>query len=123
MRKSLLFPFMLLTASGWAGSHATLPKALMEAKTAYVDDVSWHSSVGDQCSKELKRWGRFKLVGDQKEADLVFHLSGTVEDLTTLEVLDARTGEKVWSTKPNKTGKLISQLRKRVEEQQRRAPK
>ena len=123
MRKSVLFLFMWLTASGWAGSHAALPKALMEAQTAYVDDVSWHSTVGDQCSNELKKWGRFKLVSDQKEADLVFHLSGTIEDLTTLDVVDGRTGEKLWSTKPNKTVKLIAELRRRVEEQQRRAPK
>lgn len=123
MRKSLLFLAMLVAASGWSGSHATLPKALMEAKTAYVVDVSWHSSVGDQCSDELKRWGRLKLVGDQKEADLVFHLDGTVEDLTTLDVLDARTGERLWSSKPDKTRKLVNQLRKRVEEQLRRAPK
>jgi hypothetical protein len=114
---SLLFLFMVLVSSAWAGSHATLPKALLAAKTAYVEDVSWHSSVGVQCSDELKKWGRFKLVGDEKEADLVFHLTGTIEDLTTLEVVDARDQVTLWSSKPDKVRKIMSELRKRVEQQ------
>jgi hypothetical protein len=34
--------------SAWAGPHPALPKALKaltEAKTAYVHDASWHTSV------------------------------------------------------------------------------
>ena len=123
VRKSLLFLVVLAAASAWAGSHTALPKALLEAKTAYVDDVSWHSSVGVQCSDELKKWGRFKLVGDQKEADLVFHLTGTIEDLTTLEVVDARDQVTLWSSKPDKVRKIMSELRKRVEQQRKQSAK
>jgi hypothetical protein len=39
---------VLVAASAGADPHAALPKALkalMEAKTAYVHDASWHTSV------------------------------------------------------------------------------
>ena len=114
---------VLVAASAWAGSHPALPKALMEAKTAYVHDESWHTSVGDQCSDELKKWGKFKLVGDPKDADLTFRLTGTIEDRTTLEVWDARTEEKLWSSKPDRVRKIVSELRKRIEQQGERARK
>ena len=81
-----VFVALLVTASAWAGSHPPLPKILTEGTTVYVDDVSWHSSVGEQCSDELKKWGRFRLVSDQKTADLIFHLTGTIEDRTTLKL-------------------------------------
>jgi hypothetical protein len=114
---------VLVAASAGADSHTALPKALMEAKAAYVHDKSWHTSVGDQFSDELKKWGRFKLVGDPKDADLTFRLTGSIEDRTTLEVLDAHTEEKLWSSKPDRVRKIVSELRKRVEQQGKRAPK
>ena len=123
VRRFVLFVAVVATTSAWAGSHAPLPTALMEAKTAYVDDVSWHSTVGEQCSDELKKWGRFKLVGDPKDADLTFHLTGTIEGLTTLEVLDGHTSERLWFSKPDKVKKIMTELRKRVKEQGKQGSK
>ena len=119
MRRCLSLLIVLVAVSAWAGSRAPLPKAVMEAKTAYVQNESWHTSVGDEFSDELSKWGRFKLVGDPKEADLVFHLTGSIADVTTLEVVDARTERKLWSTKPGKPRKLVNELRKRIKEQEK----
>ena len=123
MRRYLSLLYLLAVAAGWAGSRAPLPKALEEAKTAYVLNDSWHSSAGDQCSDELSKWGRFKLVGNRKEADLVFHVTGSIEDRTTLVVTDARTEQSLWSSKPDKPRKTVDELRKRILEQERQAPK
>jgi hypothetical protein len=123
MRRFLSLVYVLVVAVAWAaGSRAPLPKALEEAKTAYVQNDSWHSSTADQCSDELSKWGRFKLVGDRKEADLVFHITGSIEDRTTRVVTDARTEQRQWSSRPDKATKTVDELRKRMMEQPRQAP-
>jgi hypothetical protein len=114
---------LLTVATAWAGSKATLPKALLEARTAYVQNDSWHSSVGDECSDELSKWGRFKLVGDHKQADLVFHVSGSIYNRTTLVVTDPSTRQELWSSKPDKPRRAVNELRKRIEEHGRQASK
>jgi hypothetical protein len=56
-------------------SHAPLPSALMEAKTVYIDNQSGTASFTDRCYDELSKWGRFKIVADPKQADIVFRIS------------------------------------------------
>jgi hypothetical protein len=121
-RFSSLFA-LLAVAIAWAGSEAPLPKTVVEARTAYVQNDSWHGSVGEQCMDELSKWGRFKLVSDKKEADVVFHLTGSIEDRTTLMVTDASTELELWSSKPDKPRKVVKELRKRIEEHATQAPK
>lgn len=103
--------------SGSRAADGTLPAH----ERQFVQNDSWHSSTGDQCIGELLGWGRFKLVNDKKEADLVMHVTGSIEDRTTLVVTDASTDQKLWTSKPDKPAKVVKELRKSIEEQTKKA--
>lgn len=69
---------LLLTATSFAGKpavHAPLPAALMEAKTVYIQNDSGFAALGDRCFEALSAWGRFKIVANPNDADLVFLLT------------------------------------------------
>jgi hypothetical protein len=61
--------------SALAKNKVPLPTQILVAKTVYIDNQSGYGAIGDQVSDELKKWGRFKIVGDWKEADLVLLLT------------------------------------------------
>lgn len=48
---------------------------IMSAKTVYFEDRTGVDKVGAAALAQLKKWGRFQVVGDQKKADLIFFLS------------------------------------------------
>jgi hypothetical protein len=52
-----------------------LPRKILAAKVVYFDDQSGARAVGDKALRQLKKWGRFKIVKDPKQADLIFLLS------------------------------------------------
>jgi hypothetical protein len=52
-----------------------LVQKISSAKTVYFDDQTGDASVGKEALKELKKWGRFQITTDRKEADLIFLLS------------------------------------------------
>lgn len=58
-----------------AGTHAPLPKKLIDAKTVFLDNRTGKADIGDKAYDELTKWGRFKVVDDVKTADVVFVLS------------------------------------------------
>jgi len=45
------------------------------AKTVYFDDQAHVASVSKNARKELKKWGRYKLVDDRTQADLILLFS------------------------------------------------
>ncbi len=51
-----------------------LPR-ILTAKTIYFDNQTGSDAVGNNAEVELKRWGKFQLVKDRKQADLIFLLS------------------------------------------------
>ena len=53
---------------------AKSPK-LKAAKTVYFDNKTAADAVGAETEKELRKWGRFTLVSDKKNADLIFLLT------------------------------------------------
>ncbi len=55
--------------------HLPLPPQIAAAKTVYIDNESGISKLGDRCYTQIAKWGRFKVVSDPKDADLVFVLS------------------------------------------------
>lgn len=59
----------------FAGKHAPLPTALMEAKSVYIQNDSGYADLGDRCFEELAAWGRFKIAKSADVADLVFVIS------------------------------------------------
>lgn len=51
------------------------PQAIASAKTIYFEDNSGVDAVGKKALAELTKWGRFQIVQDPKEADLIILLS------------------------------------------------
>ena len=123
--------FLLIIASicaAFAGTkHMPLPPAVLQAKRIYIDNRTPDCpECADHAYDELSKWGRFQIVTDPKDADLVFvlkststerpvsvvanttstgsdssHTNGTVisrEDYTVfVTVMDARTNQQLYS--------------------------
>jgi hypothetical protein len=49
--------------------------SIRNAKTVCFDNQTGSDSVGKSALDELKKWGKYKLVADRKDADLIFLLS------------------------------------------------
>lgn len=121
--KSLLFVLcLLLCAPSLVARHAPLPRKLINAKTAYIDNRTGLENADDRAYDELKKWGRFRIVEDPRSADVILlvtarryvsgsYTSGTVSDsgqvsantysqtsgATYLTVVDPQTGAALWS--------------------------
>jgi hypothetical protein len=124
-----------------------VPAELMQAKTVYIQTALNPADYVVPCRDELNKWGRFKVVDDPKDADLIFRLSnrnnlsrqyidtgqvrGTVttgDAYTVLDVVQPSSGKVLWSVahswarswspKSARTG-VIKQLRKHVEEREK----
>jgi hypothetical protein len=65
----------LFAVSLSATEHAPLPTVLLSAKTVYLLDASNDSAVFDHIYERLEKWGRWRVVADQKDADLVLTIS------------------------------------------------
>jgi hypothetical protein len=48
---------------------------ILSSKTVYFENRSGSDAVGENAVAQLKKWGKFQLVTDRKQADLVFLLS------------------------------------------------
>ena len=55
--------------------HLPLPPQITTAKTVYIDNQSGIAKLGDRAYQQLQKWGRFQVVQDRKQADLIFLLS------------------------------------------------
>jgi hypothetical protein len=81
MRQSvrLLFVSLLVSATLPCGTKSKnlspLPAKIMTAKAVVFVDQSGVAAVGDNALRELEKWGRFRVVHDEKEADLIILLT------------------------------------------------
>ena len=105
-----------------AQKHDKLPARLLTAKLVYFENQTGFAAVGEESVRELEKWGRFRIVPDPAQAELLLVLSSKVEsgalasptedrrfgpDLSFhfryrpanayLTVDDAVTGERLWS--------------------------
>ena len=48
---------------------------IQSAKSIYFEDKTGVDAVGNKALAQLKKWGRFQIVQDRKQADLIFMLS------------------------------------------------
>jgi hypothetical protein len=71
----LVLATFALTASPKEKNHLPLPPQVMTAKTVYIENQSGEAKIGDRAYDEIKKWGRFQLVTDRKQADLIFLLT------------------------------------------------
>jgi len=109
--------------------YAPLPDKVVQAKTAFLQNDSGEQNLTDQVYREIERWGRWKVVTDRTEADIVISVDRKPLDSKDrfrnnfyLHVLDGKTGEDLLTLKRNKvlgrtgdvTKELVSDLKKRL---------
>jgi len=92
------FTFIALVAVQAQKQPALSPK-IFSAKTVYFDDQTGVPKVGNKALARLKQWGRFQIVQDRNQADLIILL---LTDTPGSEIVfaDGRTG------RVEKTGKI-----------------
>jgi hypothetical protein len=56
-------------------NHLPLPPQVIAAKTIYIDNQSGIAKLGDRAYEQLNKWGRFQVVEDRRQADLILLLS------------------------------------------------
>jgi len=57
-----------------------LPATVLTAKSVFIDNQTGMAKLGDRAYEELKKWGRFQIVADRKQADLIFLLTAQERD-------------------------------------------
>jgi hypothetical protein len=102
--------------------HLPLPAQVMSAKTVYIENRSGQAAIGDRAYQEIKNWGRFQMVQERDQADLILLLTareevrggqqngrvdedGNIHTSTSPDVwrysgltaLDPRTGNTLWT--------------------------
>jgi len=72
---TLIFTGFLLIAPAVAQKQLAQSPRILSAKTVYFDNQTGSDAVGKSTLAQLKKWGKFQLVSDRKQADLIFLLS------------------------------------------------
>src|SRR5258708_217753 len=149
-----------------APAQPEVTRALLQAKTVYIisGHVRYYKTKGlfkkelvdttpfeEPCRKELEKWGRFMLVSDIKDADLVIRayekgqsnyvqvmspgVTGSVnvgQSFVILDVWQPSSKKVIWSASKNDATTwsnntaiehLVKKLREDIEEQEKSAPK
>jgi len=77
-RLQLVVFALVLTAVSSAAQTKAPPDAksrILSAKSVYFEDQIGDPAVRQEALQQLKKWGRFKIAKDSKEADLILVLS------------------------------------------------
>jgi hypothetical protein len=104
-----------------------VPPWIGMAQSVFIQNVSPYDAaadrysggkaeISDAVSSALRKWGRYKMVADKADADLVLQISFAVETSCTgfddpqltLRVLDARTGILLWTFPDHVSTALLS---------------
>jgi hypothetical protein len=70
----ILTSFLALAPTRGQKQMAQSPR-ILSAKTACFDNQTGSDAVGKNALAQLRKWGKFQLVTDRKQADLIFLLS------------------------------------------------
>jgi hypothetical protein len=114
-----------------------LPASVIAAKTVYIDNQTGHEEITDRAVDALTKWGRFKILKDAKDADLVLRFTADTNgrpapphndiDVSPtpirFSVLD-QTNNELWFASKNEpfhsqTRLDIAEFKKRIEEQEK----
>ena len=93
----IVFPVLVLAAE-----QLPLPDKLVAAHAVFIQNDSGDSKFGDAMYRTLKQWGRWQIVTDRSEADLIAildHKDVFIHNDFTLTLIDPKTSEKVWSSR------------------------
>lgn len=121
---------LIVVSNAFAQEHAPLPEKLLSAQSVYLSNESGDLKAFDAFYRELRKWGRFRIVTAKDGADLVAVLTtaetsavvvGTATTVGTnnvatstgsavamprsflqLRLQDATTGETLWSDSAEK---------------------
>jgi len=66
-----------------ADKYPPLPASVIAAKTVYIDNKTGYTQVTDKAYEALSKWGRYKIVNDAKDADLVLRFTADTEGRPT----------------------------------------
>jgi hypothetical protein len=95
MGKFLAFAFMFLAATllsqTVARGQMPLPRIFFDAKTIAIVNDSGEAEIGDRAYDELKTWGRYTIVSEAKNADLVLVLTSRVDYVGSVQTTTAQT--------------------------------
>jgi hypothetical protein len=135
--KTLALAVVLVVSPIYAADkYAPLPASVITAKTVYSDNQTGYSPITDKAYEALSKWGRYKIVKDAKDADLVLRFTAdtggrptppgnNIDQSPTPIVLSVRdqTNE-LWSITKNQpfhsqTTLDIDEFKKRVEAQEK----
>jgi hypothetical protein len=72
---SVVVACLLLVAPADAQKQLAQSPRILSAKSVYFKNQTGSEAVGKNAVAQLKKWGKFKLVDDPKQADLIFFLS------------------------------------------------
>src|SRR5271165_3250917 len=76
LRNTVALALVLVVSPIYAkDKHAPLPASVLAAKTVYIDNQTGHSEITDRAYDALSKWGRFKILKDAKDADLVLQFT------------------------------------------------
>jgi hypothetical protein len=118
-----------------ADKYPPLPPSVIAAKTVFIDNKTGFTQITDKAYEALSKWGRYKIVKDAKDADLVLQFTADTEGRPTAPgnnidqsptpiVLSVRdqTNTELWTISRNQpfhsqTTMDIDELKKRVEAQ------
>jgi hypothetical protein len=65
---------------------------ILSARNIYFDNQTGAAAVGDDALAELKKWGRFQIVTDRKQADLIILLTADPYPQRKLIISGGQTG-------------------------------
>ena len=86
---------------------APLPAVVSNAKKAFLTNGGGSTLAFDEFYSQMKQWGRFDLVGNPSDADIIIDLRYTVED----------RGPHIWSATNTYTGQTSVYSRELVDPQ------
>jgi hypothetical protein len=120
-----------------ADKYPPLPASVITAKTVFIDNQTGFSQITDKAYETLTKWGRYKIVKDKKDADLVLQFTAdtggrptppgnNIDQSPTPIVLSVRdqSNTELWNVSKNQpfhsqTTLDIDEFKKRVEAQEK----
>lgn len=104
-----------------AEKHAPLPDKIINAKAVFLQNDSGQQNLTDELYQEIETWGRWKVVNNRADADIVLGIDRKPLDNRDrfrnnfyLHLLDAQSGDELLTLKRNKvlgrTGNVVKQL-------------
>lgn len=118
-------------------NYPPLPASVIAAKSVYIDNQTNDAEIADRAYDALTKWGRFKILKNAKDADLIIRITADTEGRPTpphndidisptpvrLSVVD-QTNNELWFASKNapfhsQTKLDIEELKKRIEQQEK----